>query len=202
MTSRMSCIDAITVRTSLWNNNLRPMSAPRFFVPFLLLMALGAVVCAAAADERAKVWVTLADKGPGFEAPPSAGRPEDVRRYEDAPVYAPYVQTLRASGFDIATSLKWQNKISGWVDGAQREALALLPFVRRVEEVPQKGVAFRPAAPPGSPSAKAAAAPQDFGAFTTLFRTVGATALRDTVAHRNLKPGAGVAIAVMDADFY
>lgn len=175
------------------------MAASRFFASFLLAFcAAGAAV--SGSEARIKVWVELADKGPSHPQPDPA-EAEAWRRYENRPVHDPYVQALRASGLDIATTLKWQNMMSGWVNGAQVDALRRLPFVRRVDELPRKRATL-PLAPPGSPSAKAAAAPQDFGAFAGLFRTVGAATLRDTVAQRRLKPGDGIRIALMDADFH
>lgn len=194
------------------------MSASRFFAPFLLLLWMcGAALSQAYSqpysqpfsppEGRVKVWVALADKGPGLVVPRAPVGSAAQRRYEDAPVHEPYLQALRAAGLEVATTLKWQNAVSGWVSGARRDGLATLPFVRRVDDMPRKGAAALPAAPPGAPVpdppalARAAAAPQDFGAFTALFRTVGAATLRDTVARRNLRPGEGVVIALMDADF-
>ncbi len=176
------------------------MAASRFFAPFLLVACACGPAFSGPGEARTKVWVTLADKGP-TQPPPHTSDSEERRRYEDLPAHEPYLQALRASGLDIATTLKWQNTVSGWVNGAQRDALRRLPFVRRVDELPRKRASL-PLAPPGPPSPKAAAAPQDFGAFTALFRAVGATTLRDTVAQRGLKPGDGVRIAIMDADFH
>src|SRR5690606_35627338 len=142
------------------------------------------------------VWITLADKADGVRD--TAGR-----AYEDAPVHAPYLAALRAAGVGIAVTLKWQNRVAGWVDAARLGALAELPFVRAVEELPRKAGAAVPV--PETFTAPAAPLPkssvEDFGALQALFTGVGGAALRDTVAARGLKPGAGVRVAVMDADF-
>jgi serine protease AprX len=152
----------------------------------------------AASGERVKVWIALTDKG----SQPSGRVVETGRAFEDAPVYAPYLKTLQDSGVQIVVALKWQNTVSGWVDPGRLGAIGALTFVRRVDELPRKApAATMPAPTHGAPLAKAAAAPQDFGAFNSLFNQVGAAALRDTVARRNLRPGEGVKIAVMDADF-
>jgi serine protease AprX len=174
------------------------MFAPLFFAR---LLALGLFIAAAfpggAQADRLKVWIVLADKGPAVVASGQA--------FEDAPVHAPYLTQLRAAGVEIAVVLKWQNRVSGWVEASGLGAIGSLAFVRRVEEMPRKAPDAELAAPnygsQGAASAKAAAAPQDFGAFNTLFNLVGASALRDTVARRALKPGEGVKIAIMDADF-
>jgi len=184
------------------------MSAPRFFarirgfrasaawlVPALLAVSFASAAVPPSGGDRVKVWVSLADKGSGV---PASGR-----SFEDAPVYAPYLAALRGAGVTVAVTLKWQNKVSGWVDAARVSAVAELPFVKKVEELPRKGAAAPLPGPSyvGAPLAKTTAAPQSFGSFQTLFDLVGASALRDTVARRNLKPGEGVKVAVMDADF-
>src|SRR5690606_33832960 len=143
MRERMSSIDAITVRTSVGNNNLSLMRLPRFsplsprwaVITVLaagmasMLPALGAPGAssqAARAGDPLKVWITLRDKGPalrppdrsgGDPAPGSAspGRANRANRaYEDVAVYAPYLEALRRTGVEVSTVLKWQNRVSGW----------------------------------------------------------------------------------------
>lgn len=182
------------------------MFAPRFSARFLALGALLAALSGAPARaERVKVWVSLADKGPGVTALAAQASSAQRLAYENAPVHESHLQALRNAGMEVAVALRWQNAVSGWVEEGRLGAVSMLPFVRRVDELPRKAPAV-PVAPTGAPSVKPAAsakasAAQDFGAFGALFDAVGATAVRDTVAGRNLKPGAGIKIAVMDADF-
>ena len=185
------------------------MRVPRFspprpvraflFVPAVALLFLVAAFPARA--ERIKVWATLAGKGPVADTLTG-------RAFEDAPVHAPYLEALRAAGMTVSVALKWQNKVSGWVDAEARDAVAALPFVERVEPLPFK----EPIAPPrpgdgapalpktGSPASRSAAA-ADLGEFQAVFAGTGAATLRDTLAARGLRPGEGLRIAVMDADF-
>jgi serine protease AprX len=172
------------------------MRLPRFFA---LTLACG-MLCAAlpawpaAVGERVKVWVALRDKGPWISATP-------VRQFEDAPVYGPHLARLREAGVEIVTVLKWQNRISGWVDSGRLGMVAGLSCVRDVEEMPRKAVASPLPEPVSGPMSKMSASAQSFGAFDSLFIKTGLAALRDTVAARGLRAGEGVRIAVMDADF-
>lgn len=182
------------------------MAALRFSLRFLAFTALLATVFAPARaerPERVKVWVSLADKGPAGVEPAASASSAQRLAYENAPVHEPHLQALRNAGLEVVVALKWQNAVSGWVDARSLGAVSRLSFVRRVDELPRKApsVSDVAVAPTAAASAKASAASQDFGAFATLFDAVGATAVRDTVAQRNLKPGAGIKIAVMDADF-
>src|SRR5690606_13136908 len=136
---------------------------------------------------RVKAWVGLRDKGPSTSG--LSGRP-----LEDAPVHAPYLASLRAAGFEVSTTLKWQNRVSGWTDASRLATLRALPFVHSVTEMPRKAPS---GPPPPVPSASALprraaaskATSQDFGQFLAAFDAVGAVRLRDTVAARGLKAG-------------
>jgi serine protease AprX len=178
------------------------MRVPSFF-PLRLL--LGLVLAAALpessfAAERTKVWITLRDKGPA-----AAGL--SGRAFEDAPIDAQCLQGLRGVGVEVVTMLKWQNRVSGWVDGSLFGTVASLPCVRGVEEMPRKAPASRqpvlpkPAAASSSAASSSTNAAMDFGSFQTLFAAVGAAELRDTVVARGLRAGAGLRIAIMDEDF-
>ncbi|HEX2612844.1 MAG TPA: S8 family serine peptidase [Fibrobacteria bacterium] len=180
-----------------------------FRFPFRTLFAGSSLAFAlalpgAAGAERIKAWVTLRDKGP-------AAASLSGRALEDAPVSAAYLDALRASGFEVSVALKWQNKVSGWLDDSRVSVLRALPFVSTVEEMPRKASdsSFGPAFPPSpalprrAASAKGAkVSAQDFGAFQPAFEAVGAVVLRDTVAGRGLAPGAGIRVAVMDDGFH
>ena len=153
------------------------------------------------ADARVKVWITLADKGPLGKAPAPQAPASTHRAHEDAPVHAPYLERLRAEGVEVSVVLRWQNRVSAWVDPARLVSVRALPFVRSVEELPRKA----PTSPAdGAPLRRRAEDPPvpEFGAFSTLFQATGAAALRDTVAARGLTPGEGVRVAIMDSDFH
>lgn len=160
----------------------------------LLVLLLAAGFPAA---EPVKVWVSLKDKGPG-----TAPTEQTRRAYENAPVYAPYLQQLRGAGFAVAVTLKWQNRASGWAEPAALAGIRALPFVTAIEELPRKAPAAVPPAPKTS-LPKAVASPLDlYGAFQQMFDSVGATTLTDTVHARGSRPGEGLRVAVIDEDFY
>jgi serine protease AprX len=181
----------------------------RLFFLFAALFTALLTASPARAEERLKVWIALRDKGP---VSPGAGGLSG-RAYEDAPVHAPCLQALRDAGVEIAVVLKWQNRVSGWVDAAGRGTVEGLPCVQGVEEMPRKIPVARPeggeeapglakrASPDAAPSASASAATASFGIFDSLFVKTGAAALRDTLTARGLAAGAGLRIALMDADF-
>jgi subtilisin family serine protease len=172
----------------------------RRLLPVLLLFPL--VLCAPRASEPVKVWVTLRDKGPALAKVVST-----PRVFEDAPVYAPYLQQLRGAGFAVSTALKWQNRVSGWADSSALAALGRLPFVTGVEELPRKAPGAPLPTPPlplpkGSVSPLGKSAVDRFGDFNQVFDSVGAIVLADTMAARGLSRGEGIRIAVIDEDFY
>jgi hypothetical protein len=159
---------------------------------FLLCLLLLIASCPA---DSVRVWVTLRDKGPVTLT---------GRDLENVPVYAPYLEQLRGAGFAVAVILKWQNRVSGWIDPAGLPALRRLAPVLRVEGMPRKAPA--PSSPVdsashrrGSLSKRTAAA---FGLYQTLFDTLQASRLRTVVDSLGQKPGQGVKIAVIDAGFY
>src|SRR5689334_7797665 len=92
---------------------------------------------------RVKIWVELRDKGPSV-----GGRRDASQRmslaWEDAPVYAPYLSALRQAGFTPDVALKWQNRVSGWVDSAHVRDIRRLPMVARVENMPRRAPSFQP----------------------------------------------------------
>ncbi len=154
------------------------------FVSFVLGLAALALNAAA---PPVKVWVELRDKGP---VGATRGLPLLDRAFEDAPIYAPYLERLRAAGFRPEISLKWQNRVSGWIAPADTATLARLPMVRGVQGMPRKA--------PRGPLPKAGAS-ADFGAFQSLFSATGAAALRSVLpANRGL----GLRVAVIDESFY
>ncbi len=179
------------------------MRFPRFlpFRVFLSLLALPGAVAAGAPAGKVKVWIALRDKGPAV----AAASGTSARLFEDAPVYAPCLEQLRGAGVEIATVLKWQNRVSGWIEAARTGTVAGLSCVRGIEEMPRKALPV--ALPDPAPSAAeksvalAKSSAQDFGAFQSLFIAVGAEELRDTLSAHGKVPGAGMRIAVMDADF-
>jgi serine protease AprX len=162
----------------------------------LRLLPLLFFMVSAVRAEPVKIWVSLRDKGPIIAKTLQAGR-----TYEDAPVYAPYLQQLREAGFAVAVTLKWQNRVSGWADTAALAAIRSLPFVTAVEGMPRKApVSALPV--PKTSLPKAGAGIERYGVFHEMFDSVGAKDLADTVRARGFRPGEGLRIAVMDEDFY
>lgn len=148
-------------------------------------------------DARVKVWVELRDKGP-------ASAFLSGRALEDAAVHTPYLERLQTAGLEISVTLKWQNRVSGWIDASRLAAVRALPFVRAVQEMPRK--VYPPAPPAGTPprsppSSLGKSAAHDFGEFENVFVATEIAVLRDTIAARGLGAGEGLRIAVMDADF-
>lgn len=153
--------------------------------------------------EEIKVWVVLKDKGPGTGA-----LARTSRRYENLAVHEPYVEALRAQGFACETRLKWQNRVSGRVHPSALSRLSGLSFVTAVSELPRKVAPRRPAAPapwlPGflqKPSGGAGSPIPDLGVYKALADTLHVTEVLDWMEKSGIRPGLGVRIAVMDADF-
>ena len=143
------------------------------------------------ASQPVKVWVELRDKGPSSVA---------GRAWEDLPVYAPYLQQLRHAGFTPDISLKWQNRVSGWIDPKNISDLNRMAIVRHVEGMPHKApYNHLPRIPVGSGLAKAGVA-SAFGSFQQAFDTTQASLLR-TALPAGQSAGQGLRIAVIDVDF-
>jgi serine protease AprX len=182
--------------------------APRRALPFLLLAGL---LASAAADE-VKVWVMLADKGPGSRpsgpaasvSPSSPAVSASSRRaYEDAPLYAPYLASLAAAGFAADAGLKWQNRVSGRIEASRVPALRALPCVAGVEAMPRRS--RRPPPVPGRlwPAALAKrSAAIDYGHAAGLYDSLGISRIHRYMAEQGMAPGQGLKIAVIDADFH
>jgi subtilisin family serine protease len=168
--------------------------------------ALRYLLCAAflaAGAVPAKVWVVLKDKGPAA-APPGPRAPSpSLRAYEDRPLYAPYLDSLALRGFAADAGLKWQNRVSGRIDPSRLPSLRALPFVAAVEPMPR--LARRaPVLPHGllpPPLAKRAAG-VDYGAAAALYDSLGITRVHAWMEAGGMRPGAGVRVAVIDADFH
>jgi len=150
-----------------------------------------------------KVWVVFRDKGPGL---PASGR-----NYEDAPLYIPYLEGLRELGFTPAVPLRWQNRISGYIAPQDISRLRQATGVQSVEKMRRRKPMVRQPLPetpesgpalPG-PTAKAAAHASDtvFRALQGSLGGIGLGVLRDSLSRRGLKPGDGIRIAILDADF-
>ncbi len=160
---------------------------------FLWLWACGcAIVCSA--SPPVKVWVDLRDKGPVSLS---------GRALEDAPLYPPYLNGLRQAGFTPDVSLKWQNRVSGWIDSLKMADLSRLPGVSRVEILPHHKVPFlrKPRAEVSSDALSKVAADPAFGSFQQVFDTTQASALSAAVTAAGQTPGQGLRIAVIDQNF-
>ncbi|MBW8888464.1 MAG: S8 family serine peptidase [Fibrobacteres bacterium] len=176
-------------------------------MPPMLRSALSLLVLAStlsAQPASVKVWVNLADKGPDFRAPAAAASAASRRAYENRPVYAPYLDSLARSGFALAAALKWQNRVSGKIEASRLPALRALSFVTAVEPLlrRKRRAAVPPPSPlPNWPLAKRAAA-IDYGAETALFDSLGIARLHRWMDANEMRPGAGMRVAVIDADFH
>lgn len=202
----------------------------RLFAAFGIGLALawpaGIAAQAVGPDRPVKVWVRLKDKGPAYPGlvGPAAGhsgpgssipglsfRPGGTRAFEDGPLHEPYLATLAAAGFTCDIRLKWQNMVSGWVPAALVPRLRSLPFVASVSELPRKAPyapfrsearePWRPAylAKPAVPSGLADL--PDLGVFGALADTLNILEVLRWMDWTGRKPGEGLRIAVMDADF-
>lgn len=167
---------------------------PALARPARLILALAALALA----EPVKVWVLLRDKGP---AAARAG----TRAWENLPLHAPHLATLARAGLDVRAGLKWQNRVSGFIEPSRLAALRALPCVAAVEGMPRKARPWRPASP-WSPSWRplpkgSAGAPED-GFAGPLHDTLRVGALRSWITASGSTPGKGMRVAVIDADFH
>lgn len=176
-------------------------------MPPMLRRALSLLLWAGILNAQAasvKVWVALADKGPGHRPPAATAPPASQRDYENRPVYAPYLDSLAHAGFALAAALKWQNRVSGKIEASRLPALRALRFVTSVEPLlrRRRRDPVPPAVPlPAWPLAKRAAG-IDYGAETALFDTLGIARLHRWMIGNDVRPGAGMRVAVIDADFH
>ncbi len=169
-------------------------SALRRALPILLLAGLGAYATA----DGIKVWVLLADKGPGLSPPASV-----QRAYEDAPLYAPYLASLAAAGFAADAGLKWQNRVSGRIESSRLPALRALPFVAAVERMPRRTRGVPPVpGRPWRPALAKRASGIDYGHAAALYYSLGISRVHRWMAGQGMLPGQGVKIAIIDADFH
>jgi subtilisin family serine protease len=109
---------------------------------------------------------------------------------------------LRTIGFTPDVALKWQNRVSGWIDPSRLSELSRLPVVRRVEGMPHKAPYFRL---PGQSRANVllrVGAAAGFGAFQPVFDTTQASVLRTAVTAAGQGAGQGLRIAIIDENFY
>lgn len=172
--------------------------------------APSARVLPASSAQARKFWVVLADKGPDFPPPSVAGDrgvadPHPRARalaYENAPLYEPYLTCLVEAGFRTDIRLKWQNRVSGYAEQEKLAALHRCPGVASIAPLPRKHrFARSPGIPePAPPLPKAGAQPVE--RFDGHFRLLGLADLQDTLAAKGARPGQGLRIAVIDADFH
>ena len=175
-------------------------------MPKILHRALPLLFLAGALGVRAapvKIWVVLADKGPGLVRPGGAAPANAQRAYENTPLYAPYLASLAAAGFSADATLKWQNRVSGRIEATRVPALRALPFVAAVESLPLR-IRRAPVPPrsPWPPSLGKRTAGIDYGYAAPLFDSLGISSIHRWMAAERMSPGQGVRIAVIDADFH
>ncbi len=139
-----------------------------------------------------KVWVELRDKG---------SVRGDGLAWENAPVYAPYLQQLRKAGFTPDVALKWQNRVSGWIESSNLAALQRLPMVQSVEGMPRKAAYLRLPHFGFEKTLSKTSAALTFGVFQQSFDTTQATTVRAALPSGQ-GAGQNLRIAIIDADFY
>ncbi len=147
-----------------------------------------------------KVWVLLRDKGPAAPHAPMASQ-----AWENAPLHAPYLSGLREIGFRQVVALRWQNRVSGFVEASKLATLQALPGVLAVEVMQKARRLPRPSALLGKaslPKVAGGQASQPFGVLQSTLAGIGLGVVRDSLAARGLAPGRGLRIAVLDADFF
>jgi serine protease AprX len=149
-----------------------------------------------------KIWVQFKDKGPRSNSlSPSS------RTYEDLPILEAYVDGLEAQGFVCLTRLKWQNRVSGRIDPSLIPSLRQIPSVANVSIMPRKAKP-EPALPgfnlpwPILGLAKSSADSIDYGAGRSLMDSLRVNKVHAWMADAGIKPGQGMRIAIIDADFH
>lgn len=180
-------------------------AVPLSFSLSFLLSALAVFLSPQTAQAApVKVWVALADKGPDLR-PPAAAAPSAVRRaYENGPLYAPYLDSLARLGFAVDAGLKWQNRVSGRIEATRLPSLSALSFVAAVEPMLRRArrATVLPHGPlPAWPLAKRAAG-IDYGAAASLYDSLGISRLHTWMDGEGMRPGMGMRVAVIDADFH
>ncbi len=190
-------------------------------------------------SDPVKVWVVLKDKGPAADAaiPGSARSPiiadpasvasnpvaapvwAASRAYEDLPVYAPYLEALRAYGFSPDARLKWQNRVSGYVRTDRLAGLRGLPFVTGVSEMPRKAPKSRTlplptlprlwktgaGGPEGRGQGASGGSPIDtieYGEGRSLIDSLRVDKVHAWMIALGMPPGKGIRVAFVDADFH
>lgn len=171
-------------------------------------------------SQPVKVWVVFRDKGemadPGQVGAAAPASPAHARAYEDTPLHAPYLEGLQSLGFRHDITLKWQNRVSGFIAANRLEALRRAPGVKSVERMPKRRKVNRWRGPIphevlagglarglayGLKKGAASQVDSSFGVLQATLEGIGGQALRDSLAARGLKPGAGIRIAILDSDF-
>lgn len=166
-----------------------------------------------AAQETAKVWVFLSDKGPAERQarrmehlngayPSRAVERRRLRRTSpglfderDVPVDPEYVCGIAEAGVTIHVESAWVNAVSVTASATQACELACLPFVARIEPVrrgaPQEAVPLRPAKLRDHSTARGF-----YGLSEAQLAQIGITGL-----HARGYTGQGVVIGVLDTGY-
>ncbi|PCC70579.1 Serine protease, subtilisin family [Nannocystis exedens] len=178
-------------------------------MPLIAALAIATVLLAPAPASDPPTWVFFADKRVNADeleaalarradelAPRTMRRRVRVRgdRGVDVRDLSPasqYVQAIAATGVRIRTTSRWLNAVSVEADGAQRAAIAGLPFVAGLRPVARAQRADHAPLGTAEPSPSAA-----FGVAETQLALLGVPALRECGL-----TGAGVVIGVQDSGF-
>lgn len=116
---------------------------------------------------------------------------------EDLPVDAAHLAALKSRGIDVQNTSRWFNAATAYLTAAQRDAVALLPFVQRVEPVAvfrRIDVPKTDAPPP--PLSKAAVNKHSYGSSEVQMNLMNAIAV-----HNIGISGRGVLVGMLDTGF-
>jgi subtilisin family serine protease len=166
---------------------------------------LSEAVRAAAPNETVRAWVYFTDKAGAApvelteRALARRARNRVAVRHHDRPVAAAYLREVARSGARVRHASRWLNAVSVEADAGDIEAIASLPFVRRIDRVrayreplPRDGDGPQAAAPPRARATFAL----DYGPSLTQNAQINVPAVHDQGY-----TGSGVLIAMLDSGF-
>lgn len=116
------------------------------------------------------------------------------RAWEDAPVRADLLDSLRGRGWSVRVVLKWGNLVSAT---PSRSDASLPACVEPAAQVAQ--VVPEPRAAPVA--ARAVSVDPSYVTLRRMHETLGVAALQDSLRSRGIQPGEGVRVAVIDDGF-
>jgi len=157
----------------------------RASLPILVVAGL----VAAATGPR---WLRFADKGPNQPIPGSLA-------WEDAPLRADLLDSLRATGWTLRARFRWENMVSATPPPEGERLPAGVVDAGPVAIALRKPTPIAVAPPPIS--ARTASVDPYTTLLATIWDTLGIDAARKRLADSGQQPGAGKTIAFIDAHF-